>query len=112
MANFSEMHIFPFSVRQGTVAERMKNVATNVPERVKRMTETALSMKKDFINKNIGLTHEVIIENKKNDYYLAHTKNYILCYISSDTPIEHNKKIFVKLTEPFEDGARAEIVKM
>ncbi len=111
-ANFSEMHIFPFSVRQGTVAERMKNVATNVPERVKTMTELALKMKNEFINKNLGLIHEVIIENSKNGYYLAHTKNYILCYIKSDTAIEHNKKVFVKLTEVFEDGAKAEIVQM
>ena len=111
-ANFSEMHIFPFSVRQGTVAERMKNVATNVPERVKVMTETASKMKNEFIKKNLGLTHEVIIENNKNGYYLAHTKNYILCYIKSDLTIEHNKKIFVKLTDVFEDGARAEIVQM
>ena len=111
-ANFSEMHIFPFSVRQGTVAERMKNVATNVPERVKVMTETASKMKNEFIKKNLGLTHEVIIENSKNGYYLAHTKNYILCYIKSESPIEHNKKIFVKLTDVFEDGARAKIVQM
>ena len=106
------MHIFPFSARQGTVAERMKNVATNVPERVKTMTETASKMKNEFINKNLGLTHEVIIENSKNGYYLAHTKNYILCYIKSDIELEHNKKVFVKLTEVFEDGARAEIVQM
>ena len=109
-ANFSEMHIFPFSARQGTVAEKMKNVATNVPERVKQMSTQASLMKKDFITKNIGLTHEVIIENSKNGYYLAHTKNYILCYIKSDKTIEHNKKIFVKLTQIFEDGALAEIV--
>ena len=111
-ANFSEMHIFPFSVRQGTVAERMKNLATNVPERVKKMTETATKMKAEFINKNLGLVHEVIVENNKNGFYLAHTKNYILCYISSSEKIEHNKKLFVKLTEAFEDGAKAEIVQM
>ena len=111
-ANFSEMHIFPFSSRQGTVAEKMKNIATNVPERVKKMTETALFMKNEFIKKNIGLTHEVIIENIKNGYYQAHTKNYILCYIDEKEKLEHNQKVFVKLTEPFEDGSKAEIVKM
>lgn len=108
--NFSEMHIFPFSSRQGTVAEKLPNIAKNVPERVKKMTETAFFMKQEFIKKNLGLIHEVIIENNKNGYYLAHTKNYILCYISSNSPLEHNTKFFVKLTEPFEDGTKAEIV--
>lgn len=110
--NFSEMHIFPFSLRQGTVAEKFPNIAKNVPERVKKMTETAFFMKQEFIKKNLGLVHEVIIENNKNGYYLAHTKNYILCYISSNSPLEHNTKLFVKITEPFEDGAKAEIIKM
>lgn len=111
-ANFSEMHIFPFSVRQGTVAERMKNVATNIPERVKKITTQASQMKQEFINKNLGLIHEVIIENNKNGYYMAHTKNYILCYINSDKKLEHNQKVFVKLSSIFEDGAKAEIVQM
>lgn len=110
--NFSEMHIFPFSSRQGTVAEKLPNIAKNVPERVKKMTETAFFMKQEFIKKNLGIVHEVIIENNKNGYYLAHTKNYILCYINSNTPLEHNTKLFVKLAEPFEDGVKAKIVKM
>ena len=108
--NFSEMHIFPFSPRQGTVAEKMKNVAKNIPERVKTMTETAQKMKLEFINKNLGQTHEVIIENLKNGFYMAHTKNYILCYITSDKELKHNSKVFVKLTKAYEDGCKAEIV--
>ena len=106
------MHIFPFSPRQGTVAEKLKVVAKNVPERVRLMTETALEMKKKFITNNIGKTHEVIIENMKNEYYMAHTKNYILCYITSDKPLMQDEKVFVTLTEVFEDGAKAILTKM
>lgn len=108
--NFSEMHIFPFSSREGTVASKMKNVAKNVPKRVEKITELALKMKTDFINKNLGQVHEVIIENSKNGYYLAHTKNYILCYIQDNGKLKHNQKIYVKLTSVFEDGAKAELI--
>ena len=111
-ANFSEMHIFPFSPREGTVAGKMKNIAKDVPNRVKIMTETAQAMKFEFINKNLGGVHEVIIENLKNGYYMAHTKNYILCYINSEIELKHNSKVFVKLTQAFEAGCKAEIVKM
>lgn len=108
--NFSEMHIFPFSPRQGTVAEKMKNVAKNIPERIKKITELSLKMKLDFINKNLGQVHEVIIENNKNGYTLAHTKNYILCYIPENEKLKHNQKVMVKLTQAFEDGAIAELI--
>lgn len=109
--NFAAMHIFPYSVRKGTVAEKFKNVATNVDMRVKRMSEAAEQMKKEFIEKNIGLTHEVIIENQKDGYFLAHTKNYILCYIKSNEPLKSNDVLNVKLTNIYESGAIAEIVK-
>lgn len=109
---FSEMHIFPYSKRNGTVAEKFKNIATNVAERVSKMTKIAIFNKEQFIKNNIGKVHQVVIENQKNGYYLAHTKNYILCYIKSDIPLESNTYEFVKILECYEDGAIAKIVKM
>ena len=106
--NFSEMHIFPYSKRDGTVAAKFKVVAKNVPERVKKVTELASKMKIDFLKSNIGKTAEVIIENEKNGYYLAHTKNFILCYIKSQKPLKPNSKHIVKLVNVFEDGMLAE----
>ena len=108
--NFSEMHVFPYSKRNGTVAEKLKNIATNIPERVSKMTAQANEMKNAFIAKNIGKTHQVIVENQKNGLYLAHTKNFILCYIESTKTIEPNTYLNVTLTEVFEDGAKAQIV--
>lgn len=110
--NFSEMHIFPYSKRDGTVAAGFKNIATNVASRVQKMTIQAEQMKTDFINQNVGLLHEVIIENKKNGFYMAHTKNFILCYIKSDFNLEPNTTCTVQILRAFEDGAIAEIVKM
>jgi len=108
--NFSSMHIFPYSIRSGTVAATFKNVATNIPERVKTMTETANIMKSNFIENNINTTHEVVIENEKDGYFMAHTKNFILCYIKSDTPLKPNQILNVRLLKPYIDGAIAEII--
>jgi threonylcarbamoyladenosine tRNA methylthiotransferase MtaB len=109
---FSEMHIFPYSKRNGTVAEKFKNIAKNIPERVAKMTKIALFNKNKFIESNAGKIHQVVIENEKNGYYMAHTKNFILCYIKSDKPLESNTYEYVTIKEPFEDGAIAQIVKM
>lgn len=108
--NFSSMHIFPYSKRSGTVAETFKVVASNVPERVTRMTELALQMKHNFIKKNINQMHEVVIENMKDGYYLAHTKNFILCYIKSNYTLKPNEFRNVRLLKPYKDGAIAEII--
>ena len=108
--NFSEMHIFPYSRRNGTAAEKFKNIATNVDERVKKMTDQAEEMKHAFIEKNVGTIHEVIIENNKEGYFMAHTKNFILCYIESNKPLETNSYQKVEILKPFRDGAIAQIV--
>ena len=76
------------------------------------MIAQADEMKNAFILKNKNSLHEVIIENNKNGYYMAHTKNFILCYISSNEVLEPNTLCTIKITEAFEDGAKAEIVKM
>ncbi len=110
--NFSEMHIFPYSKRDGTVAAKIKNIATNVSDRVHKMTELASQMKLGFINKNIGNEFDVIIENNKNGYFMAHTNNFILCYIKSDKELKPNSVCTVKIVEPYEEGALAQIVKM
>ena len=92
------------------VAEKMKVVAKNVPERVEKMTKLAEENKREFIEKNIGKTFEVVIENEKDGYNLAHTKNFILCYIKPKRPLESNMVVNVKIIEPFNDGALAELV--
>ena len=106
--NFSEMHIFPYSKRKGTVAEKLKNVATNIPQRIEKMTTLALENKRKFIESSIGKVHEVIIENQKEGYYLAHTKNYILCYIKAEN-LNSNDKLNVIIKQTYADGAIAEI---
>ena len=104
---FSEMHIFPFSPRNGTVALRFKNVAKNIPCRIQKLTSLASQMKSDFIKSNYGLVHEVLIEEKVGEYFIGHTKNYIKCYIKADSSLEENIIVNVKLQEEYLDGAKA-----
>ena len=75
-----------------------------------KMTRVANEMKNAFLVQNKNKTHQVVIENEKNGYYLAHTKNFILCYIKSDKPLKPNSVVNVKIGKPYEDGALAKLV--
>lgn len=108
-ANFSEMHVFPYSPRNGTVAIKLKSIAKNVPCRVKEMTSLALQMKSEFISNNIGKVHEVLIEEKVDGYFVGHTKNYIKCYILEDK-LNPNDIVKVKIEKEYNDGAKAVLV--
>ena len=109
--NFASMHIFPYSKRKGTAAEKFKNVACNVDERVKKMSALAEKMRSEYLTANLNKTFEVIIENKKEGKFLAHTKNYILCYIDSEKELRSNEIYQVKLNKIYKNGVLAEIVK-
>jgi threonylcarbamoyladenosine tRNA methylthiotransferase MtaB len=109
-ANFFEMHIFPYSKRDGTVASKMKMVDGNVVKsRVCELEKINQNAKQNYIlsqSKNI-LT--VLTENTENGYMVGHTENYIKIYLPQTAPSHE----FVKITNfiPFLDGAKAEIVK-
>lgn len=108
---FAKIHIFPFSSRSGTAASHMKNVATNVKERVEKLSKLDSKMHTDYIKKCKNCIFNLIIEQKKDGspYYEGHTENYIKCYIKSDKTLSSNTVLKVEILEPFQDGALAKI---
>lgn len=107
-ANFAEMHIFVYSKRAGTVAEKFKNEATNVKQRAEKLAQLNIKNKAAFIKQNIGKTYQIIVENKKGDYLTGHTPNYIMCYIKGD--YNSNDIVKVKILQQYLDGAIAEVI--
>ncbi len=76
---FAQMHVFKYSVRRGTAAEKMPG---HVPETVKSersaaMLAAAQSMKDDFCRKYIGKTVEILADtNPSEGIYHGYTANY------------------------------------
>lgn len=58
------LHVFPYSVRRGTYAEKMKNLVDEKikKERANRLRQLDQEMKKDFIKRFYGKTKEVLWE--------------------------------------------------
>lgn len=109
-AMFAYMHIFPYSPRNGTNALKLKNIATNVPQRIKELSELRDAMQKEFINSQKGLCYNCLIEAKINNggYYQGHTENFIKCYIKDDDKnIKSNVIYNVQIVKYFKDGAIA-----
>lgn len=104
---FAKMHIFPYSTRSGTVASKMKNIATNVKERCQKLAELDGRMQREFLERCLNKSYEVIVETNKNGYFIGHTENYIKCYIKEDKTIKLNDQIKVKLLSIYQDGVLA-----
>lgn len=80
---FYEMHIFKYSRRRGTVADKMDN---QIDEKIKtkrsaELIELEQKMSKEYREGYIGKNVDVLIEEKVTidgiDYYSGYTKNYI-----------------------------------
>ncbi len=76
---FLKVHIFPYSVRQGTPAAKMKN---QVPSQVKsarctKADELCEGIRREIIGKYIGKCEHVLFETRKGDAITGYTGNYI-----------------------------------
>lgn len=108
-AKFYEMHIFPYSKRDGTVASKLKMCDGNiVKQRVKILEEINRHFKTEYIQQHSNDILHVLTENFEGEYMVGHTENYIKVYLPKDTP--RHKIIKVSKLEPYLEGAKAEIV--
>lgn len=112
--HFYEMHIFKYSRRKGTVADRMEG---QVDEKVKTQRSAILlelenKMSKEYRQQHIGKTEEVLIEEivseNGKDYFMGFTPDYIRIKIACDTALDNSeyintiKKVYMK--ELSDDG--------
>lgn len=107
-SGLTQIHTFPYSLRKGTIGENMPNqVSDEVKEkRANIVKEISRRKYNDFVNKNLGKVHEVLIEkhrDKHNANLKGVTRNYLTVQIESDREDLFNTLQQVQLTE-FNDG--------
>lgn len=90
--HFYEMHIFRYSRRKGTRADKMEN---QIPEEIKAQRSGVLSslesqMTKEFRTKWTGTCVKVLLEERQEingvSYMVGHTPEYIKCAVETDAP--------------------------
>lgn len=101
------LHVFPYSKRPGTVAENMPDqVAKAVKdERVALLKELDHKKRTAFYNRQIGTTHQVLVEGKKNSFKLlrGYTGNYIPVYFQGSSSLE-NRIVEVKIERTVDEN--------
>ncbi len=95
---FSELHVFKYSKRDGTVAAKMEN---QIPEPVKTERSEDLikvgenltmEYRRKFIGKKVSVLFEEIINAAGENYWVGHTKEYIKVIMKSDKDISGDIK--------------------
>ncbi|NLZ54636.1 MAG: tRNA (N(6)-L-threonylcarbamoyladenosine(37)-C(2))-methylthiotransferase MtaB [Thermoanaerobacteraceae bacterium] len=110
---FSKLHVFPFSARQGTLAADMPNqIEKSIKvDRSHRLIHLSRKLEQSFREKFINTTKEVLFEDKKGDNkYEGLTDNYIKVIVESEENLRNQIRP-VKLLKNMDDYILGEIKK-
>ncbi len=109
---FEKVHVFPYSVRKGTKAEKMDG---HLPKFVKEQRAAVMiaeceKIRRNYLQSQIGKTVSVLFESKEKDgAMLGHTPNYTPVRVKTQSDVE-TKIVNVKITGTGDDCCTGEIV--
>ncbi len=109
---FAKVHVFPYSRRKGTVADKAPNqIAPNIKEqRAKEMGELVAKSRAEFLKTQVGMTESVLIERLRHGYLEGYTKNYTPVHIISDNDNLCGQIVNVKITSAEDDYCMGTVV--
>ena len=106
---FAAMHIFPYSRRPGTPADKMPGQHGNgVKERRSREAMAAAEeMSRAYRESLIGTVQQVLFEEPEGEFYTGHAPNYIKVYAPGRDL--HNQLLPVTITGLHREGLEGQI---
>ena len=107
---FADMHIFPYSRRPGTPADKMPGQHTNAvkEQRSRAAIAVAQTMSESYRQSLIGRPLEVLFEEAEGEYFTGHGLNYVKVYVTGENL--HNTLWTVSVTELFRDGVKGQLL--
>ncbi|WP_031549017.1 tRNA (N(6)-L-threonylcarbamoyladenosine(37)-C(2))-methylthiotransferase MtaB [Salinicoccus luteus] len=111
--HFSELHVFPYSIRTGTPAARMTDQVDEGTknERVHRLIELSNELATSYAEQFKDNVLEIIPEEEKDGKLIGHSDNYLKVEVEGD-PSLTGELVKVKITEPGYPVSRGEVVKV
>ena len=106
---FADMHIFPYSRRPGTPADKMPGQHSNATKETRSKAAIAVAgeMSRAFREKLVGTTQQVLFEEKDGGFFTGHAPNYIKVYAKGEKL--HNEVRSVTVTGLYKDGVLASL---
>ena len=101
---FADMHIFPYSRRPGTPADKMPRQHSNAvkEDRSRRAIAVAEEMRIAYHRNLIGQIVPVLFEEEEKGYFTGHAPNYVKVYVKAANL--HNQVLPVTVTDIYADG--------
>ena len=106
---FADMHIFPYSRRPGTPADKMPGQHTNDTKESRSRAAIAVAevMSRAYREACIGTVQKVLFEEMDGELFTGHAPNYVKVYASGENL--HNEIKNVRITALYKDGLLGEI---
>ena len=104
--SFADMHIFPYSRRPGTPADKMPGQHNNATKeaRSKAAIAVAEEMSTAYRENLMGTVQEVLFEERDGEFFTGHAPNYVKVYAEGENL--HNEIRNVKISGLYKDGVR------
>ena len=101
---FADMHIFPYSRRPGTPADKMPGQLPNAVKETRSRAAIAVAeeMRTAYLENLLDQTLPVLFEEPEGEYFTGHAPNYVKVYVSG-TGL-HNTIHPVRITGLYKDG--------
>ena len=101
---FADMHIFPYSRRPGTPADKMSGQHNNDTKEARSRAAIAVAeeMSLAYREKLVGTTHAVLFEERDGGFFTGHAPNYVKVYAEGENL--HNEIRNVELIGVYKDG--------
>jgi len=101
---FADMHIFPYSRRPGTPADKMPGQHNNATKEARSRAAIAVAeeMSRAYRENLIGSKLEVLFEEQDGEYFTGHAPNYVKVYAEGENL--HNEILEVTVTGIYKDG--------
>ena len=106
---FADMHIFPYSRRPGTPADKMPGQHNNDTKESRSRAAIAVAQEMSLAYRQalVGSTQQILFEEEDGEFFTGHSPNYVKVYAPGKDL--HNIVRTVRITQVFRDGLLGEM---